>query len=74
MFKQVCHCIFYRALIAIITDQDPTIAKAIRQVYEKRQFWVPCYLRDAFFVDMTMRGRNESINSYFEGSVNSNAT
>uniref|UniRef100_A0A7N0UFW3 SWIM-type domain-containing protein n=1 Tax=Kalanchoe fedtschenkoi TaxID=63787 RepID=A0A7N0UFW3_KALFE len=41
-------------------------------MYNLRYYWVKVYLKDCFTAGMTTTGRSESMNSYFDGFVNSN--
>ncbi|XP_020243246.1 protein FAR1-RELATED SEQUENCE 5-like [Asparagus officinalis] len=43
----------------------------LQTVYKCREHWVPCYLKDTFFAGMISSQRSESINSFFDGYVNS---
>ncbi|GLT28429.1 hypothetical protein SLA2020_033640 [Shorea laevis] len=40
-------------------------------MYEQRYSWIDVYLRDTFFVGMRSSQKSESINSFFDGCVNS---
>ncbi|XP_048429694.1 protein FAR1-RELATED SEQUENCE 5-like [Pyrus x bretschneideri] len=42
----------------------------IQMVYSARRQWVPVYLRDTFFAEMSITQRSDSMNSYFDGYVN----
>ncbi|KNA22824.1 hypothetical protein SOVF_030330 [Spinacia oleracea] len=42
----------------------------IQSIYSARRQWVPVYLRDAFFAEMSITQRSDSMNSYFDGYVN----
>ncbi|KAI5332124.1 hypothetical protein L3X38_022252 [Prunus dulcis] len=46
----------------------------IKSLFEDRKFWVPTYMRDAFFAGMSTTQRSESINSFFEKYVNKKTT
>ncbi|XP_058090138.1 protein FAR1-RELATED SEQUENCE 5-like isoform X2 [Magnolia sinica] len=46
----------------------------LHMLYEDRQRWVPAYLRDTFFADMSTNERSETTISLFDGLVNSKAT
>lgn len=46
----------------------------LNSMYNKRQKWVPVYLRNTFFANMQTTQRSESINSFFDGYVNSRTT
>lgn len=39
-------------------------------IYSARSQWVPVYLRDTFFAEMSITQCSDSINSYFDGYVN----
>lgn len=39
-------------------------------IYSDRRHWVPVYLRDTFFAEMSITQRSDSMNSYFDGYVN----
>ncbi|KAK8950708.1 Protein FAR1-RELATED SEQUENCE 5 [Platanthera zijinensis] len=41
------------------------------KMWDRRQHWVPAYLKDHFVAGMTSSGRSESINTFFDGFVNS---
>ncbi|CAO2814804.1 unnamed protein product [Amaranthus hypochondriacus] len=42
----------------------------LQSVYSARRQWVPVYLRDSFFAEMSSTQRSDSMNSYFDGYVN----
>jgi hypothetical protein len=42
----------------------------LQTIYSDRRQWVPVYLRDAFFAEMSITQRSDSMNSYFDGYVN----
>lgn len=48
--------------------------KWIQTVYAERHQWVPVYLRDTFFAEMSITQRSDSMNSYFDGYVNASTT
>lgn len=39
-------------------------------IYSDRRQWVPVYLRDTFFAEMSITQRSDGMNSYFDGYVN----
>ncbi|XP_020268934.1 protein FAR1-RELATED SEQUENCE 5-like [Asparagus officinalis] len=43
----------------------------LQTVYKCREHWVPCYMQDTFFAGMRSSQRSESINTFFDGYVNS---
>ncbi|KAF5727099.1 FAR1-related sequence 5 [Tripterygium wilfordii] len=42
----------------------------LQAMYLDRRQWVPVYLRDTFFAEMSITQRSDSMNSYFDGYVN----
>lgn len=46
----------------------------LQAVYTDRRQWVPAYLRDTFFAEMSITQRSDSINSYFDGYINASTT
>lgn len=42
----------------------------LQSMYNVRQQWVPVYLRDTFFGEMSMTQASDNINSYFDGYIN----
>ncbi|XVE94352.1 hypothetical protein REPUB_Repub02eG0001800 [Reevesia pubescens] len=42
----------------------------LQSMYNTRQHWVPVYLRDTFFGEMSVTQETDSINSYFDGYIN----
>ncbi|KAF8409870.1 hypothetical protein HHK36_002388 [Tetracentron sinense] len=46
----------------------------LQTVYTVRRQWVPVYLRDTFFAEMSITQRSDSMNSYFDGYVNASTT
>lgn len=42
----------------------------LQSMYHARRQWVPVYLRDTFFGEMSIMQGNDSINSYFDGYIN----
>ncbi|XP_065852917.1 protein FAR1-RELATED SEQUENCE 5 [Euphorbia lathyris] len=42
----------------------------LQTVYSARSQWVPVYLRDTFFAEMSITQRSDSMNSYFDGYIN----
>ncbi|KAL3351041.1 hypothetical protein AABB24_023440 [Solanum stoloniferum] len=42
----------------------------LQVIYLDRRQWVQVYLRDAFFAEMSITQRSDSMNSYFDGYVN----
>ncbi|XP_019256878.1 PREDICTED: protein FAR1-RELATED SEQUENCE 5-like [Nicotiana attenuata] len=46
----------------------------LQAIYADRKQWVPVYLRDTFFAEMSIMQHSDSINSYFDGYVNASTT
>ncbi|KMT01599.1 hypothetical protein BVRB_9g215950 [Beta vulgaris subsp. vulgaris] len=46
----------------------------LQSIYSARRQWVPVYLRDAFFAEMSITQRSDSMNSYFDGYVNASTS
>ncbi|KDP24914.1 hypothetical protein JCGZ_24292 [Jatropha curcas] len=46
----------------------------LQSIYSDRRQWVPAYLRDTFFAEMSITQRSDSINSYFDGYINASTT
>ncbi|KAI4342192.1 hypothetical protein MLD38_026843 [Melastoma candidum] len=42
----------------------------LQTVYSARGHWVPAYLRDTFFAEMSITRRSDGMNSYFDGYIN----
>ncbi|CAI0471257.1 unnamed protein product [Linum tenue] len=42
----------------------------LQAIYSDRKQWVPVYLRDTFFAEMSITQRSDSMNSYFDGYIN----
>lgn len=42
----------------------------LQSIYCERRQWVPAYLRDSFFAEMSITQRSDSMNSYFDGYIN----
>ncbi|KAL3622860.1 Protein FAR1-RELATED SEQUENCE 5 [Castilleja foliolosa] len=54
----------------LVDKYDLREYKWIQEIYCDRRQWVPVYLRDAFFAEMSVTQRSDSMNSYFDGYVN----
>ncbi|XP_045818523.1 protein FAR1-RELATED SEQUENCE 6-like [Trifolium pratense] len=46
----------------------------LKGLFEERHRWVPVYVRDTFWAGMSTTQRSESMNSFFDGYVNSKTT
>ncbi|KAI3972601.1 hypothetical protein MKX01_019259 [Papaver californicum] len=65
---------FESCWLALIDRYDLRDHEWLRSVYADRRQWVPVYLRDTFFAEMSITQRSDSINSYFDGYVNASTT
>jgi len=43
-------------------------------LYEDRHLWVPCYLRNKFWAEMSTTQRSEGMNAFFDGFINSSTS
>ncbi|XP_050235415.1 protein FAR1-RELATED SEQUENCE 5-like isoform X2 [Mercurialis annua] len=55
---------------SLIQKYDLRDSEWFQSMYDARQQWVPVYLRDTFFGDMSMLQGSDSIHSYFDGYIN----
>jgi zinc finger SWIM domain-containing protein 3 len=46
----------------------------LKGLFDERHRWVPVYVRDTFWAGMSTTQRSESMNSFFDGYVNSKTT
>ncbi|XP_054778598.1 protein FAR1-RELATED SEQUENCE 9 isoform X1 [Prosopis cineraria] len=46
----------------------------LQSLYSARQRWVPVYLRDTFFAEISLNEGNECLNIFFDGYVNASTT
>ena len=46
----------------------------LQSMYNARQQWIPVFLRDAFFGEMSTTQGSDNINSYFDGYINASTT
>ncbi|XP_028792864.1 protein FAR1-RELATED SEQUENCE 9 [Neltuma alba] len=46
----------------------------LQSLYNARQRWVPVYLRDTFFAEISLNEGNEALNIFFDGYVNASTT
>lgn len=46
----------------------------LQAIYADRRQWIPVYLRDTFFAEMSITQRSDGINSFFDGYINASTT
>ena len=46
----------------------------LNSLYEERNRWVPAFVKTTFWAGMSTTKRNESMNAFFDGYVNSKTT
>ncbi|GMY11043.1 protein FAR1-RELATED SEQUENCE 5-like [Fagus crenata] len=65
---------FESCWLSLIDRYDLREHEWLQTIYVDRRQWVPVYLRDTFFAEMSITQRSDSINSYFDGYVNASTT
>jgi transposase-like protein len=43
----------------------------LKELYDERKRWVPCYVKSSFWAGMSTTQRSESMNAFFDGYVHS---
>lgn len=61
---------FESCWLSLVDRYDLRDHEWLQQIYSARRHWVPVYLRDTFFAEMSITQRSDSMNSYFDGYVN----
>ncbi|XP_048128143.1 protein FAR1-RELATED SEQUENCE 5 isoform X1 [Rhodamnia argentea] len=61
---------FESCWLALIHRYDLRDHEWLQTIYSARRHWVPVYLRDTFFAEMSITQRSDSMNSYFDGYIN----
>lgn len=61
---------FESCWLSIVDKYDLRDHEWLQTIYSARRQWVPVYLRDTFFAEMSITQRSDSMNSYFDGYVN----
>ncbi|TKY70217.1 FAR1-RELATED SEQUENCE 5 [Spatholobus suberectus] len=59
---------------SLIDGYDLKEHEWLQAIYSDRRQWVPLYMRDTFFAEMSITQQSDSINSYFDGYVNASTT
>lgn len=65
---------FESSWLSLLDRYDLTDNEWLQSVYSACRNWVPVYLRDTFFAEMSMTQRSDSMNSYFDGYVNASTS
>ncbi|XP_059623382.1 protein FAR1-RELATED SEQUENCE 5-like [Cornus florida] len=65
---------FESCWLSLIDKYDLGENEWLHTIYADRWQWVPVYLRDTFFAEMSITQRSDSMNSYFDGYVNASTT
>lgn len=61
---------FESCWLSLLDRYDLRDHEWLQTIYSARRQWVPVYLRDTFFAEMSITQRSDSMNSYFDGYVN----
>lgn len=61
---------FESCWLSLVDGYDLRDHEWLQTIYSARKQWVPVYLRDTFFAEMSITQRSDSMNSYFDGYVN----
>ncbi|GMP37206.1 hypothetical protein CsSME_00009001 [Camellia sinensis var. sinensis] len=61
---------FESCWLALVDKYGLGVHEWLQTLYSARRQWVPVYLRDTFFAEMSITQRSDSMNSYFDGYVN----
>ena len=59
---------------SFITKYDLADHDWLRNLYDERHRWVPCFLKQHFWAGMSTTQRSESMNAFFDGYINSMTT
>lgn len=65
---------FESCWLSLVDRYDLGEHEWLQMIYADRWQWVPVYLRDTFFAEMSITQRSDSMNSYFDGYVNASTT
>lgn len=59
---------------SLVDNYDLGDHEWLQTMYSARRQWVPVYLRDSFFAEMSTTQRSDSMNSYFDGYINASTS
>ncbi|XP_044469437.1 protein FAR1-RELATED SEQUENCE 5-like [Mangifera indica] len=65
---------FESCWLSMIDRYDLRDNEWLQAIYADRRQWVPVYVRDTFFAEISITQHSDSINSYFDGYVNASTT
>ncbi|KAK6916852.1 Zinc finger, SWIM-type [Dillenia turbinata] len=61
---------FETCWLSLVDRYDLQDHEWLQTIYSARRHWVPVYIRDTFFAEMSITQRSDSMNSYFDGYIN----
>lgn len=61
---------FETCWFSLVDKYDLRDNEWLQTIYSARCQWVPVYLRNTFFAEMSITQRSDSMNSYFDGYIN----
>ncbi|KAL4572765.1 hypothetical protein LXL04_019548 [Taraxacum kok-saghyz] len=65
---------FESCWLSLVDRYDLNDHDWLQAIYTSRKQWVPVYLRDTFFAEMSITQRSDTMNSYFDGYINASTT
>ncbi|CAN0927004.1 PHOT2 [Linum grandiflorum] len=65
---------FETCWLSLVDKYDLRDDEWLESIYDDRMQWVPVYLRDTFFAEMSITQRSDSMNLYFDGYINAQTT
>nr|GMD58244.1 protein FAR1-RELATED SEQUENCE 5-like [Ipomoea batatas] len=65
---------FESCWLSLIDRYDLRENEWLKTIFVDRGQWVPVYLRNTFFAEMSMTQHSDSLNSYFDGYMNASTT
>ncbi|XP_019177388.1 PREDICTED: protein FAR1-RELATED SEQUENCE 5-like [Ipomoea nil] len=65
---------FESCWLSLIDRYDLRENEWLKTIFADRGQWVPVYLRNTFFAEMSMTQHSDSLNSYFDGYINASTT
>ncbi|GMH16313.1 hypothetical protein Nepgr_018154 [Nepenthes gracilis] len=65
---------FESCWLSLLDKYDLRDSEWLQSIYHVRRQWVPIYLHDTFFPEMSITQRSDSMNSFFDGYLNASTT